>query len=524
MAVAAAAAALLVAFWFQQSLSTTKQPPRLKETVPFVSNTYQYLSNAGAFIDRVTYVETNSNILKFYVGFTPAYIVVGAKNVQKILNSPTTLDGHFLQLLLMKNHWGWNKEEIAKFANDHSGRAKVPAVEGVSDEERYWFGHNQLYVDFLSHRAHADSMAQNFFRFLLERLDHGQNGSWSTVRLMEVLKSTMGEAAIMSLYGTKIIETNPGFVQAYWDFDEVGGHLVWGLPHFLQRKSVAIKDELHAMTRRHLDSAWEQFEWDGPDAESMWEPHFGSRLARETCRWLRDRGFSDHAQAGHTMALLFGLNGNTVPVTMWVLIELLRDPALYAAVQAECLPLLSVDPATGERRIDGQRLASQPLMQSLYVEIMRLHVTFNVSRTATQPVQVEDYVIPAGALVQTCSQIAHYDEEAWGCDGHPASKFWAYRNVKYVDGQPTFAMRGRPSAFFPYGGGYIVCPGRFFAKQEILLAVAAFVTKFDIEFVGWLNLDGSQSDRAPENDKRYAAFIAMHPDRDVAIRWKKRWE
>jgi hypothetical protein len=63
-----------------------------------------------------------------------------------------------------------------------------------------------------------------------------------------------------------------------------------------------------------------------------------------------------------------------------------------------------------------------------------------------------------------------------------------------------------------------MCPGRHFAKQEILLAVAIMVTKFDIEFVGWRNLDGTKSDRPAEDDKRYAGFIAMSPDREMEIR------
>lgn len=33
------------------------QPPYLKETIPFISNTYQYLTDMGAFLDRVTYIK-----------------------------------------------------------------------------------------------------------------------------------------------------------------------------------------------------------------------------------------------------------------------------------------------------------------------------------------------------------------------------------------------------------------------------------------------------------------------------------
>lgn len=71
------------------------------------------------------------------------------------------------------------------------------------------------------------------------------------------------------------------------------------------------------------------------------------------------------------------------------------------------------------------------------------------------------------------------------------------------------------------GGGHWVCPGRHFGKMEIMLALALIVTKFDLEFVQWTHLDGTNSDRPAQNDRRYAGSIAMFPDRDVSFRWRK---
>lgn len=67
-----------------------------------------------------------------------------------------------------------------------------------------------------------------------------------------------------------------------------------------------------------------------------------------------------------------------------------------------------------------------------------------------------------------------------------------------------------------------MCPGRYFAKQEILLAIAMIVTRFDLEFVEWTHLDGSGADRAPEDDRSFAGFIATPPNGDVKIRWRSR--
>lgn len=143
------------------------------------------------------------------------------------------------------------------------------------------------------------------------------------------------------------------------------------------------------------------------------------------------------------------------------MIELIKDPSLYQAVRNEVLKTCVTDPDTMGVHINARDLINMPLIQSLYVEIMRIHVSFNVTREAKVPIEVDGYELEKGSLIQTCSQISHFEEEVWGVEDHPASEFWAWRHVKYVKQTdeatqevtmvPTFSMRGRPSSFFPYG-------------------------------------------------------------------------
>ncbi|KAI1131081.1 cytochrome P450 [Nemania abortiva] len=513
------------------------KPPKLREKIPFVSNTIDYLTNVGAFNDKVAHrlESTGSNIVKFYVGFIPVYIVTGTKNVQMVLNTPHLLDGNFIQLVLMEKHWDMTKEEIKKFANDRSGRSKVPAREAkyTPEDKRYWLGHDRLYVEYLSNKKYADSLAELFHLRFSESLDGQLSliGNGAPIELFALLKKTMAESAIIALFGSQIIDLNPGFIDCYWRFDDIAGTLAWGLPRLFQRKAMAIRDELHIMTERHINSAWDHHDKVGIDPEANWEPHFGSRLSRETAKWLRKGGFSNHAAAGHTLATLFGLNGNTVPITAWAMIELIKDPSLFAAIREEILTVSELSPS-GDCRFDTDALTKLPLLQSLYIEIMRMHVSFNATRKALSRFQIGGCWIEKGALVQTCSQIAHFEEGVWGNEGHPASEFWAWRHVSFSEDETDtagetprkakFVMKARPSSFFPYGGGYVTCPGRHFAKQEILLAIATLVSKYNIEFVEWMNSDGSPSPNPPRDDRSFAGFIAMHPDKDVRVRLSKR--
>jgi len=54
-----------------------------------------------------------------------------------------------------------------------------------------------------------------------------------------------------------------------------------------------------------------------------------------------------------------------------------------------------------------------------------------------------------------------------------------------------------------------------------LLAITVIINKFDIQLIEWLKPDGSKSERQAQDDKRFAGFIAMAPDRDMKIRWTR---
>ncbi|KAK4148765.1 hypothetical protein C8A00DRAFT_19454, partial [Chaetomidium leptoderma] len=303
--------ALLLLQWRSpNNRSVGKEPPRMAETIPYVSNTLLYLSNMGAFLDKVreTLGTTKSDIVKFHIGFKPVYAVAGPQNVQRLLGSPEIFDGDFIHYVLMDKQWDMTKPEMAKFRKDKSGRHKkpLPGTEHAPVEQRYWRNHNRLYTDFLTEPSHGDSLATQFTTRFTERLDAQPTGEWVTVRLLDFFKEHMAECAIATLFGTQMLDLNPDFTKHYWAYDKVAGSLICGLPLWTQPRAARIKDGLHAMVRRHITSAWDSFDWAGPDADASWEPHFGSRLSRESARWLREQGFSDHTAAGHTLATLFG--------------------------------------------------------------------------------------------------------------------------------------------------------------------------------------------------------------------------
>jgi hypothetical protein len=54
-----------------------------------------------------------------------------------------------------------------------------------------------------------------------------------------------------------------------------------------------------------------------------------------------------------------------------------------------------------------------------------------------------------------------------------------------------------------------------------MAAIALIVLNFDIELEEYVKMDGSPSDRGPQNDPWYCGTAAMPPDRDLKIRLTK---
>ena len=133
------------------------------------------------------------------------------------------------------------------------------------------------------------------------------------------------------------------------------------------------------------------------------------------------------------------------------MMELAQDPELLKAVREEVETAYVTDHTTGRRALDLQKTIGLPLLQSIYTETLRLHMSINVARMVLEPIEIEGYELGAGTLLQAPTTIAHTEEDIWSVDGHPASQFWARRHLKEVDGTQQFATAGRPSSFFPFG-------------------------------------------------------------------------
>lgn len=128
-------------------------------------------------------------------------------------------------------------------------------------------------------------------------------------------------------------------------------------------------------------------------------------------------------------------------------------------------------------------------------------------------------------------------------DPHPLDRFWADRFLVYPDDPssgpsrrdlsttaklqrksdsgfkretgPRFSMDGVTGGWIPYGGGQRICPGRYFAKQEIIGTFATLFTYYDIELL-------PAKDWVPKPNMKFFPFGGLPPLGKIPFRIRRR--
>ncbi|KAJ0300381.1 hypothetical protein Brms1b_012801 [Colletotrichum noveboracense] len=167
--------------------------------------------------------------------------------------------------------------------------------------------------------------------------------------------------------------------------------------------------------------------------------------------------------------------------------------------------------------LDLAVLTRAPLLNSVYREVLRLHVAGTVGRKSPlHAVQLHDgQVLLPEVPVMSSSWLGGLDESFWntgamvdGAPEHPVDAFWAERFLAYPSDPLSGPMRqhghvvasgktppktadedanarlvsaGIQDHWFPFGGGAGKCPGELLAKNTILTTAFLLLKDFDIE-------------------------------------------
>lgn len=236
------------------------------------------------------------------------------------------------------------------------------------------------------------------------------------------------------------------------------------------------------------------------------------------------------------------MNTNSIATVTWFIFEIYRDPVLLARVKKELDSCLLYSPNSTKPGFDINKLCSQPLIQSIYAETLRLRVAMFVTRTPDeQSYDLGPWKCPPKMDMVLSSRNSALNPNIWNAgtteDPHPLDTFWADRFLIYPDDPtsgplkkeifpnkdsrqevvtnekdqkptPSFSMEGVTRAWIPFGGGQRMCPGRHFAKQELIGTLAVLMTNYDIEL-------RVPEDKWPDSDLRLFPFGGLPPNKKI---------
>ncbi|KAI1270024.1 putative cytochrome P450 [Xylariaceae sp. FL1019] len=505
-------------------LSKDEGPKSLGDPIPGLFNTIQFIRNNHKFMSRVQNAMRGESLLRFNLGNQKVYLVAGSQGIRTVFGREmihNVTNQEQMTRFTLPTLYKMNADEVQRWEQDKSGVAKVPrsGTEDVPSRERLWYNYEHIYTEYLGKPQYIKPLIAIFQQNFEQRLNRYPTGEWTSISIRDFCRHDVAAVAVGALFGPDLIGSTPDFINRFWKFDEHVFKLIAGLPRWLSPTPYKVHDHYTEALQSWLERASTNYEREKTGDEPDWEPRFGSRAVREMYTWMKETNWREEVIAATLGALAFALTSNSIPTAMWMLMEIIRDPSLHREVRDEIAAISTTDPVTGNAVLDSQKIASLPLLQSIWTEVLRLHISFNITRDVKEPLSIGGHTIAKGSMIQAPMMVAHYDE-TWGTNGHPASEFWAERHIKYSDGNRTYAMSGY-NTYYPFGGGANMCPGRQFAKLEVLTAVALIIAKFDIEFQEWSTIDGGTSERGAQSDLKYCGAGAMPPDRDMKVRWKR---
>ena len=178
----------------------------------------------------------------------------------------------------------------------------------------------------------------------------------------------------------------------------------------------------------------------------------------------------------------------------------------------------------------------------MFAETLRLYQAVALMRMSDKDFELDGWRFRKNRIIFLCSRIVHLNAKLWNTgpanDPHPIDEFWADRFLTYPDHDagsedneahrsifkdsrdanlgtpPVFSLKSLENCWVPFGGGPTMCPGRAFAKNEMLGSFALLSTKFDVELL--------TSGRAIKPDISFFSIGTLPPKGDIPFRIRRR--
>ncbi|KAF2973131.1 hypothetical protein GQX73_g397 [Xylaria multiplex] len=521
----------------------SQEPPIIPYWLPGLGSTIPFVRDTKGFIDNAVRKWGDSTPYTIKLAAFKGYLITQPEHFGPLLKATRFLSNKKVMAELMRDVFGTPPNVMPMYLGDNSGiEAKPVPGTSIPSHQRIW--HNQ-HVDSAKYLTGdvLRGLAARFTSTLSEAIskadpnDPADSGEWVTIDdFYPWWRARVFAAATTSIFGPHLLRLNPTLEQDFWNFADsiptlVKRYPAWMAPraHAARNKMIDSVKKWHAHAREHSD-----YSISGDDAPK-WDEYWGSVWLKVRQRWGQATGtMDDGGLASEDLALAIAANANAIPMAFWYLVEIYRDPALLSRVLPE-LEAAVISPAADNTpaAFDLSPVLASPLAQSIYAEVLRMRISLLLNRCADhKDHRIGPWTLKKGAYMTLPTAYIGYHPKAWEpyTDGGkaPIDEFWAERflvpdEAKSAQTEDAVSEKKEPKMRFstehlegiwvPYGGGALMCPGRHFAKQEMMGSATVFAHYYELEII---------SGKAPPMDEKYYGMGAQQPAEKTPVRIRRR--
>ncbi|KAM4605393.1 cytochrome P450 7B1 [Polymixia lowei] len=335
-----------------------------------------------------------------------------------------------------------------------------------------------------------------------------EGGSWRTGSMYEFCSSVMFEATFLTMYGKPAHASRHSGMsdlrEDFIKFDNMFPLLIARIPIWLLGRTKAVREKLLTFLVPQRMSCWSEISQFIMKRSQLFEQY---------------DLLGDIDKAAHHLAILWASVGNTVPATFWAMYYLVSHPAALQAIRQEIHTVLGL---SGAEDVTDISLTREQLDQLLYLESAISESLRLSSASMNIRVVQEDFslqlegersvAVRKGDIIALYPQSMHMDPEIY-------QEPERYRYDRFMeDGREKtdFYKDGQRLKYYlmPFGSGSTMCPGRYFAVNEIKQFLCLLLLNFDLE------VEEGQSKVALDSSR--AGLGILLPANDVRFRYRPR--
>ncbi|CAF0911296.1 unnamed protein product [Didymodactylos carnosus] len=334
---------------------------------------------------------------------------------------------------------------------------------------------HRLYTRYLQSNG-LNGLTQKFVKYLRQSMSNDkatfENGQWKYSGLLELSHFMVYEASTRALFGDiKPLE----FEKQFKIFDKKIHYFFAFLPNFIYTLFFS-----EALKARQFNTS---------SSGIVFKHDIGSS----------------------SVGMFWASLGNTVPATFWSLYYILCDQKALDDIQQEIqLYLPDNELWTSEMLAKCSKLDSA-ISETIRMAASAIILKYCRNQTHIQLHDQRQLTIEKGDAISLYPMVCHYDHRLY-------PEPFKFKYDRFLANQQMLANLELEQekigsiGFLPFGYGKTMCPGRFFARNEMKICTAMILKYIDYEFIN-LNDEPEQS--------RYRVGVGIAPpEHDIPVRYK----